>query len=87
MIIRGGGAQADLMWLNDYELAQAICTSPPLLVGIGHERDRTILDEVACQTFHTPSKLIGRIFDAIISNAITASEASGSNWRACDQIA
>ena len=76
VIIRGGGAQADLMWLNDYELAQAICTSPlPFLVGIGHERDRTILDEVACQTFHTPSKLIGHIFDAIISNAITASKA------------
>jgi exodeoxyribonuclease VII large subunit len=80
VIIRGGGAQADLMWLNDYELAKVICTSPlPVMVGIGHERDKTILDEVACQSFHTPSKLIGHIFDAITGNAMTA----GKSW---DQI-
>ena len=49
------------------------------MVGIGHERDKTILDEVACQSFHTPSKLIGHIFDAITGNAMTA----GKSW---DQI-
>ncbi len=76
VVIRGGGAQADLMWLNDYALAKAICTSPlPVLVGIGHERDKTILDEVACVSFHTPSKLIGHIFDSIVSNAMAASKA------------
>jgi exodeoxyribonuclease VII large subunit len=76
VVIRGGGAQADLMWLNDYALAKAICTSPlPVLVGIGHERDKTILDEVACVSFHTPSKLIGHIFDAIVSNAMAAGKA------------
>jgi exodeoxyribonuclease VII large subunit len=76
VIIRGGGAQADLMWLNDYALAKMICTSPlPVMVGIGHERDKTILDEVACQSFHTPSKLIGHIFDAITGNAMAASKA------------
>jgi exodeoxyribonuclease VII large subunit len=75
VIIRGGGAQADLMWLNDYELAKMLCTSTlAVLVGVGHERDSTILDEVACQSFHTPSKLIGHIFDTVTGNAMAASK-------------
>jgi len=61
-IIRGGGAVNDLAWLNDYALARLICEAPvPVLTGIGHERDNTILDEVANQRFDTPSKVIGGI--------------------------
>ena len=59
VIIRGGGAVNDLAWLNDYELARFIClSSVPVLTGIGHERDSTILDEVAHQSFDTPSKVV-----------------------------
>lgn len=48
VVIRGGGAVNDLAWLNDYDLARLICDMPvPVLTGIGHERDSTILDEVA----------------------------------------
>lgn len=57
MIIRGGGAASDLAHLNDLRLARTICRCPvPVFTGIGHERDNTILDEVACQRFDTPSK-------------------------------
>lgn len=59
VLIRGGGAVNDLAWLNDYELARCICELPvPVLTGIGHERDSTLLDEVAHAKFDTPSKVI-----------------------------
>ena len=62
VVIRGGGAVNDLAWLNDYELAKTLCTlKVPVLTGIGHERDSTILDEVAHARFDTPSKVIGGI--------------------------
>lgn len=58
-IIRGGGAVNDLAWLDDYDLARAVCELPvPVFTGIGHERDMTVLDEVAHTSFDTPSKLI-----------------------------
>lgn len=59
VILRGGGAVNDLAWLNDYDLARCLCLLPvPVLTGIGHERDSTLLDEVAHMRFDTPSKVI-----------------------------
>ncbi|WP_413351247.1 exodeoxyribonuclease VII large subunit [Acinetobacter sp. A7.4] len=66
VIIRGGGAVNDLAYLNDYDLAALLCKrSVPIWVGIGHEKDRTILDEVANRSFDTPSKVIGGIRNLI----------------------
>lgn len=66
VIIRGGGAVNDLAWLNDYELAKTLCTlAIPVLTGIGHERDQTLLDEVAHSRFDTPSKVAAGIEQAI----------------------
>lgn len=62
VIIRGGGAVGDLAYLNDYELAALVAEQPvPVWVGIGHERDSVILDEVAHTSFDTPSKVIAGI--------------------------
>ena len=70
VIIRGGGAVNDLAWLNDYDLARWVCMSPvPVLTGIGHERDNSILDEVAHQRFDTPSKVIAGIQALIVKRA------------------
>ena len=67
IIIRGGGAVNDLAYLNDYNLAALLCKrSVPIWVGIGHEKDRTILDEVANRSFDTPSKVIGGIRNLIV---------------------
>ena len=67
VIIRGGGAVNDLAYLNDYHLAALLCKrSVPIWVGIGHEKDRTILDEVANRSFDTPSKVIGGIRNLIV---------------------
>ncbi|OOR92118.1 exodeoxyribonuclease VII large subunit [Moraxella caviae] len=62
VIIRGGGAVGDLAYLNDYELAALVAEQPvPVWVGVGHERDRILLDEVAHTRFDTPSKVIAAI--------------------------
>ena len=67
VIIRGGGAVNDLAWLNDYGLARLICDLPlPVLTGIGHERDNTVLDEVANARYDTPSKVIAGIEQRIV---------------------
>ena len=64
VIIRGGGAVGDLAYLNDYELAALVAELPmPVWVGIGHERDRVMLDEVAHSSFDTPSKVIAAIIN------------------------
>ena len=69
-IIRGGGSVTDLAWLNDLKLARWVCRVPiPVLTGIGHERDSTILDEVAHRRFDTPSKVALHIAHAIRDDA------------------
>ena len=56
VIIRGGGAQADLDCFDTYELARAISLFPlPVLTGIGHERDQTVADTVAHTSLKTPT--------------------------------
>lgn len=73
VIIRGGGAVNDLAWLNDYDLARCVCELDlPVLTGIGHERDFTVLDEVAHTRYDTPSKAIHGIEQVIRSRAVEA---------------
>lgn len=56
VILRGGGAQSDLHWFDSYTLGRAIATFPlPVLVGIGHQRDETVLDVVAHSSLKTPT--------------------------------
>ncbi len=56
VIIRGGGSQADLASFNNYRLALHIAQFPlPVLTGIGHEQDETIVDLVAHTSLKTPT--------------------------------
>ena len=56
VIIRGGGASSDLSDFDSYELAACIAQYPlPVLTGIGHERDETLLDFVAHTRVKTPT--------------------------------
>jgi exodeoxyribonuclease VII large subunit len=67
VIIRGGGAVNDMAWLNDYALVRCVCElGIPVITGIGHERDNTVLDEVANQRCDTPSKAITGIEHTIV---------------------
>ena len=65
VIIRGGGARLDLATFDDFELCKAVAACPlPVLVGIGHEVDDVLLDQVAHTALKTPTAaaefLIGR---------------------------
>lgn len=56
VIIRGGGATTDLSGFDSYLLCANIAQFPlPILTGIGHERDDTICDLVACKRLKTPT--------------------------------
>lgn len=56
VIIRGGGSQTDLGCFDSYELAANIAQFPlPVIAGIGHERDETIVDRVAHLRVKTPT--------------------------------
>ena len=56
VIIRGGGATSDLDCFDSYPIAENIANFPlPVIVGIGHERDVTILDYVANKRVKTPT--------------------------------
>lgn len=56
VIIRGGGSQTDLGSFDSYELAANVAQFPlPVIAGIGHERDETIVDRVAFKSVKTPT--------------------------------
>jgi exodeoxyribonuclease VII large subunit len=75
IIIRGGGEKSGLYSLNELDIASRVCRFPiPVIVGIGHERDSTIIDEVAANRQPTPSLVISYIESAIIQNSQLAKE-------------
>ena len=56
VIIRGGGATSELNSFDNYDLASYVANFPiPVIVGIGHERDVTVLDYVAALRVKTPT--------------------------------
>lgn len=64
VIIRGGGGVADLASFDSYDLAVNIANFPiPVIVGIGHERDNTILDIVAHTSVKTPTAAAALLID------------------------
>lgn len=56
VIIRGGGATSELSSFDSYLLAANCAQFPlPIITGIGHERDDTVLDAVAHTRMKTPT--------------------------------
>ena len=69
VIIRGGGATSDLVGFDTYELASNCAQFPlPIITGIGHERDDTVIDAVAHTRVKTPTAaaefLVNRLVEA-----------------------
>jgi exodeoxyribonuclease VII large subunit len=57
VIIRGGGAQTDLMIFDNYAISRAIARFPiPIITGIGHQKNETIADIMANTATKTPTK-------------------------------
>lgn len=56
VIIRGGGATSDLSGFDTYGLATNCAQFPlPIITGIGHERDDTVIDMVSHTRVKTPT--------------------------------
>jgi exodeoxyribonuclease VII large subunit len=65
-IIRGGGAVADLMCFDDYALAAHVAQFPlPVLSGIGHDKDESIVDMVAFRALKTPTAVADFLIDCL----------------------
>jgi len=65
-IVRGGGATTDMNGFDNYDLARRVCTFPlPVVVGIGHERDRCVLDELAGVRCKTPTAVATFFIDRV----------------------
>ena len=58
VLIRGGGSRSDLAVFDSRAIAEAIARAPfPVLAGLGHEIDVSIADQVAHESFKTPTKV------------------------------
>ena len=63
-IIRGGGSKNDLSWFDNYNIAYMVTQFPlPVISGIGHERDESIVDMVAHTRMKTPTAVANFIID------------------------
>jgi len=64
VIIRGGGATTDLSGFDTLALAENVAQFPiPVITGIGHDRDESILDMVAHQRVKTPTAAAALLID------------------------
>lgn len=64
VIIRGGGATADMNCFDNLDLARNLCYFPlPVVVGIGHERDNCVLDYIANTRCKTPTAVAEFLID------------------------
>ncbi len=64
IIIRGGGATSDLSGFDTLALAENVAQFPlPIITGIGHDRDESILDMVANQHVKTPTAAAALLID------------------------
>ena len=66
VIIRGGGATSDLSGFDTLALAENVANFPmPILTGIGHQRDESILDMVSYKSLKTPTAVAAFLVDCV----------------------
>lgn len=66
VMVRGGGAKTDLVAFDHEQVAVAVANcSRPVLVGVGHEIDRSVADEVAHTSAKTPTATAALLVDAV----------------------
>ena len=64
VIIRGGGATSDMSGFDTLELAENVANFPlPIITGIGHDRDESILDMVSHTRVKTPTAAATLLID------------------------
>lgn len=66
VIIRGGGATSDLSWFDNYNIAYHCTQFPlPILSGIGHDKDVSVVDMVAHTSLKTPTAVAQFLVDCM----------------------
>ena len=69
VIIRGGGATSDLGCFDTYDLANNCAQFPlPIITGIGHLRDESVLDIVAHTSAKTPTAVAEYLIHSMLAN-------------------
>ena len=67
VIIRGGGATADMSGFDTLALAENVANFPlPIITGIGHDRDESILDMVSNTRVKTPTAAAAFLVDNLV---------------------
>lgn len=70
VVIRGGGSVADLACFDGYELAYTVTQMPlPVIAGIGHDRDVSVLDMVAGLSLKTPTAVAQYMVQTLVDVA------------------
>lgn len=66
-IIRGGGATTDMAAFDEYDLACNVANFPlPVLTGIGHDRDESVVDMVASVRCKTPTAVAAFLVESMM---------------------
>ena len=79
VIIRGGGATADLSGFDTLGLAENVANFPlPIITGIGHERDESILDMVSYRRVKTPTAAAAYLINHLTSTLIRVENAQST---------
>ena len=87
VIIRGGGSQADLSCFDNYNLAYFITQFPlPVITGIGHEKDDSIVDFVAHTRLKTPTAVAEFLIGSVSRFEICLDELSISFRAGVDEL-
>lgn len=67
VIIRGGGATTDMAAFDDYDLACNVANFPlPIITGIGHDRDESVVDMVAAVRCKTPTAVAAFLVESMM---------------------
>lgn len=87
VIIRGGGATSDLDGFENYDLAANVAQFPlPIITGIGHERDDTVIDFVAHTRCKTPTAVAAFLIDRMQSVYASVQQLEQRLHRATEQF-
>jgi exodeoxyribonuclease VII large subunit len=75
VIIRGGGASTDLSCFDDYSLASHCAQFPlPIIAGIGHTRDVSVVDMVVHTSVKTPTAAAEWLIEKVTQQAERVSQ-------------
>jgi exodeoxyribonuclease VII large subunit len=84
VIIRGGGSTSELSCFDSYPLAANCAQFPlPVITGIGHERDDTVVDMVAHTRMKTPTAVASFLVECMAREAARLHELEQT---ICDEV-